>query len=373
MLLAVTVPDRHQREILFVPWVALATVCAGIMWLTPGAETIPYHLAWIGIALAYGLEAWPWRRTILAVTAYTAVTGGILVVRAAQGYIGWGEIAEIPLMSTLVTVVVWNVRRRHLAHGTLARIAERDLVRSAQRVRFARMTSHEMRTPATIAIGYAESLLAQERDPARRVDLEVICDELNRLVRAGDRVIRTIQVHDDSDLQPHDLGLLLRETAERWQVLADRAWVVDVPPIWHVCSAERVRAVLDTLVENAVRYTATGGTVRIFGAEHGEHVVVGVADSGPGMAPAMLRSLAGGAAGADDGSAGWVAADPKSQTGLGLALVRDEAVARGGRLVAGRSAEGGALVVVAVPLVRPRHGVLPHPEVAAQRQLSPVG
>ena len=364
--------DRTPREILFVPWVALAAICAVMMWLTPGEETIPYHLAWIGIALAYGQEAWPWRRTIVAVTAYTAVTGGILVLRAAQGYIGWGEIAEIPLMSTLVTVVVWNVRRRHLAHATLARIAERDRVRSAQRVRFARMTSHEMRTPATIAMGYAESLLLQETDPARRVDLEVICDELNRLVRAGDRVIRTIRVHDDSDLRPHDLAVLLRDTVERWRVLADREWVVDVPTIWHVCSAERVRAVMDTLVENAVRYTSTGDTVRIFGAEHGEHLVVGVADSGPGMGRAMLESLALGVAGVDEPPTGWVAADPKSQTGLGLALVRDEAVARGGRLAAGRSAEGGALVGVAVPLVRPRHGSVPHPEVVAQRRLSPV-
>ena len=44
-------------------------------------------------------------------------------------------------------------------------------------------------------------------------------------------------------------------------------------------------------------------------------------------------------------------ADPKSQTGLGLSLVRETAEALGGRLVAGRSAEGGALLLMVLPAV----------------------
>ena len=49
------------------------------MVVLPGDETMPYHVAWIGMAMAYGFEAWSDRRTAAAIAAFTLVTGGILV------------------------------------------------------------------------------------------------------------------------------------------------------------------------------------------------------------------------------------------------------------------------------------------------------
>lgn len=341
-------PQPQPRSRLFVPWMMFAACCAVLMWLVPGEETVPYHLAWIGIALAYGIEAWPWGRTVAAVVTYTIVTGTILVVRAAADVIAWEELAEIPLMASLVLLVVWNVRKRHLAFAELSRMAHRDHAQAAQRERLSRMTSHEMRTPATIAMGYAEALLVQETDAVRRSDLEVIRDELGRLVLAGERMIRTMRMHDHEHRRELDLTSLLNETAERWSVLANRNWVVACPPLRHVCSADRLRACLDTLVENAVRYTEDGDTVRILGHVENRKLVVGVADSGPGMDPVMLRALGRGEI-THAPSETYLAEDPKAQTGLGLALVREAVLAQGGRLAAGTSAEGGALVTLVVP------------------------
>ncbi len=337
-------PDR-----LLGPWIVFACFCTTLMWMLPGQETVPYHLAWIGLALAYGIEAWEWRRTVAAILVYAVVTGGVLVTRAATGAIVWGEIAEIPLMPMLVLVVVWNIRKRHLAFATLSRMARHDALRAAQRERVSRMTSHEMRTPATIASGYAEILLAQETDPSRRNDLWVIRDELARLVQAGDRLIRTIRMQDHVDLEAVELDLLLCEVVERWSVLAERNWVVDAEPIRHWCSPERLRACLDTLIENAVRYTEIGDTVRILGQVVGGRIVIGVADSGPGIDPMLVQALSRGEVGTTEPHDAYIARDPKAQTGLGLALVRAAAEARGGGVVAGRSAEGGALVLMALP------------------------
>lgn len=334
---------------LFLPWIVVAAGCAVVMWIVPGEETVPYHVAWIGLASAYGIEAWPWRRTVYSVIAFTAVTGGILFERAATGVIAWGETAEIPLMSILVLLVLWNVRRRHVAYGELSRLAERDRLRAAQRERLSRMTSHEMRTPATIALGYADMLLRNETDERARSDLQVICDELRRLVLVGDRVIRMIRVHGEDEVRRHDLGALLRATGERWSVVADRNWVVSCEPIELPCSAERLRACLDTLVENALRYTEDGDTVRIFAARQGTSVRIGVADSGPGMDPLQLQAVNRGHLSTGDIDQPYLADDPKAQTGLGLALVHEAAQARGGRLVAGMSAEGGAMVMMVVP------------------------
>ena len=65
------------------------------------------------------------------------------------------------------------------------------------------------------------------------------------------------------------------------------------------------------------------------------------------MTPELLGAIARGDVRA--GSREYAAEDPKAQTGLGLALVKDAAEFRGGRLVAGRSSEGGALVLMALP------------------------
>jgi signal transduction histidine kinase len=211
------------------------------------------------------------------------------------------------------------------------------------------MTSHEMRTPATIATGYADMLISQETDGERRNDLMVIRDELQRLVLASERLIRTIQVHDQDRLTEVDLDALLRDMAGRWSVLAERNWVVDCDVGRHLCSAERLRGALDTLIENAVRYTEDGDTVRIIGQLHDDQVLIGVADSGPGLDPTLARALCRGELGPWGEDTGYTARDPKAQTGLGLALVSEAADSRGGFVVAGTSAEGGALVMMAVP------------------------
>ncbi|RNM15779.1 sensor histidine kinase [Nocardioides pocheonensis] len=353
---------------LYVPWIGFAAVCTLLMCLLPGEETVPYHLAWIGLALAYGIEAWPWARTVYAVIVFTICTGAVIVVRASTQVIGWGETAEIPLMSILVLLVLWNVRKRQVAYGELSRLAEQERARAVQREQLNRMTSHEMRTPATIALGYVDMLLKNETDERVRSDLRVIGDELSRLVLVADRVMRMIRVHDHVAFQRQDLAALVRETGERWSVVAERNWVVTCEPIELDCSAERLRACLDTLVENALRYTEDGDTVRIFGRRAGGAVTIGVADSGPGMDPQQVQAVNRGrlAASAQDPDLAqtqdqdYVAEDPKAQTGLGLALVRETARARGGRVVAGVSAEGGAVVMMVLPLgVRgpaPQHG-----------------
>jgi signal transduction histidine kinase len=356
---------------LFLPWVMLAVGCAALMWFVPGEETVPYHVAWIGVALAYGIEPWPWRRTMWSLFVYTVVTGGILVIRASEGVIGWGETAEIPLMATLMLIVVHNVRTRHTAHARLARVAWRERWRAERRERISRMTSHEMRTPATIAIGYVEMLIAREHDRQRREDLEVVRDELTRLVLVGGRLIRAIEMHDQEPLGLHDLSALLQETADRWSVVADRIWTVSCPEIRHLCAAARMRSCLDTLVENALRYTQPGDRIRILAQLDSGHLLIGVADSGRGMPMELLDAIARGDF--QVGQSEFTAKDPHAQTGFGLALVQDAAEFRGGRLVAGRSREGGALVLMAIPVTRRRHGSTPAEIHRVRRSFAPPG
>ena len=352
---AVTVaprPPRHGTTYrLFWPWIALTIACLALMWGSPGDEVIPFHLIWIGFALAYGFEPWPVRITCVALAVASLASGAILLARAQLGVIAWEETTEILLMATLAGLVVWHVQRRLAATAAERRLADHQVAVAQQRERLARLTSHEMRTPMTIASGYVDLLLAREDRESQREDLLVVRDELGRLVRAGDRLLRTITLEDKLPRATQELSGLVEETVTRWSTVADRNWVSDTRPATVLASKERLRACLDTLIENAVRYTEPGGTIRVFcRPEPPASVCLGVADSGPGLTPEQAALLNDGEPDpAGEHGLGIGPSGPGGQTGYGLGIVREIITARNGTVRAERAPEGGALIRMLLP------------------------
>lgn len=147
-------------------WSLLAVGCTALMIALPGEETIPYHVAWFGFAVAYGYGPWSPVSTALSVAAYTLASGTVLLWRVAAGQVSVEELAEIPLMCMLVVMMVWHVRHRQSAMDALAAVVERERVRAQMRERLSRITSHEMRTPLTIALGFTDHLLVGSPTPA---------------------------------------------------------------------------------------------------------------------------------------------------------------------------------------------------------------
>lgn len=92
-----------------------------------------------------------------------------------------------------------------------------------------------------------------------------------------------IRFREELPTEPFDLDAMVRELVLRWQVVAARDWRADTAAGVVVCSQERLRACLDTLVENAVRYTGEGQTIRVFARQEGADLVVGVGDGGSGL------------------------------------------------------------------------------------------
>jgi len=284
----------------------------------------------------------------------------VLVVRAATGVLDWQETAEIPLMSLLMVLMVWHVRRRQVALATMTVMAERERAQAQDTERLTRLTSHEMRTPLTIASGYVELLASRADDPDQVRDLAVVADELSRLTRVTERLVRVIRLQGSGEVETVDLDAMLRQTAERWAQVADRRWVVEAHAGEYEGLAERMRTSLDTLIENALRYTADGDTVRLTGSREAGTILVGVADSGSGLSREQIDVING--VGSDDAEA---PRDELSQTGLGLGLVRAVVAARGGRLLAGAAAEGGALVLMQIPAAAPMGQLAPDPVAAS--------
>ena len=346
---------RFDRRHLVVVWTAWALACTTVMFVRPGQETIPYHLGWAGFVLAFGLGTWSRWQLVTALAWYTLATGAALERSWLLGHIGWDETTEIPLMFLLTLLMVWHVRRRQVALGHITKLAARDVQASLDREQLMRLTSHELRTPLTIARGYIELLQTRAIELENQSDLSVVADELKRLSRVSDRLIRMIQLQEDPTSEIVDIDEVMAQAVERWRVVADRQWILDVGAGRALGSPERLRTGLDTLVENAIRYTSEGDTIRLAGSRRLEQVFVGVFDSGVGLSDHQIVAInAGEESSPPSTTAGTVAAmDPKGSlrgTGLGLSIVRALANARGGTLYASHAPEGGAAMVISFPL-----------------------
>jgi two-component system, OmpR family, sensor kinase len=335
---------RLPARRLFWPWVLWACACVVAMVIAPGQETIPYHLGYAALALAAGLDAWSHPQSVVALGGYTLLTGLVLVSRAASGTIAWEETAEIPLMCLLMVMVIWHMERRNTAITRVTQLAERERSQRERRERLVRITSHEMRTPLSIASGYVDLLTAGEVTPQASEDLAVIREELDRLSLATGRMLRLIRLYEDLPVAPVDVDELLRVTATRWHVVASRSWQVEARLGVQVLNEERVRACLDTLIENAVRYTGIGDVIRLFAYQRDGLSFIGVADSGQGFNAAQLEAI--NVVGSEGDPDVPLVSDPRSQTGLGLSLVREVVESRGARLMASVSTEGGGEVSI---------------------------
>ena len=323
----------------------------------PAQEPFAVESVVLSFALLYGFGVWPVARTVATMVAFGAVAALVMYPRARVGDLPTSELVEVFAPIALAGVVIFHVRRRADAVRRERLLAEANRRRSHARDRLSRMTSHELRTPLTIATAYVDQLLMGEPAGRQRGDLETVREELTHLARVSERLVRAVALDLGAPEGATDVRAVLEEVRRRWDVVVDRDLVVVAEAHTVPINADRLRAALDTLVENSVRYTLPGQRVCLFSCAVAGHVEVGVADAGSGMSPELTArinrtadappDLGDGADALDDRSV--MLRDMYSQTGFGLRLVAGIARSAGGHLVASTSDLGGARVALSVP------------------------
>jgi two-component system sensor histidine kinase GlrK len=108
---------------------------------------------------------------------------------------------------------------------------------------------------------------------------------------------------------------------------------------------ERLRNVVDNLLSNAVKYTPVGGTIRLTLRREGNHALLEVADSGPGVPENERQKIF---KPFYQGSAPLVG--PVQGTGIGLSIVQEYVRDHGASIEVLDSALGGACFRVKLPL-----------------------
>jgi signal transduction histidine kinase len=345
----------------FVGWVAFGGLALVLSAQVPDTETVPFHIALAVFALAYTRYHWAIRLTVVSLATFYVLAAALFLRGAMVGALNWTEALEVPITALLVTGVVWQVNRTQQALELVEAAAQRSRDESRDRERLTRLTSHEMRTPLTVVMGFLDLAFATGVSKDVREYLAASFEEVEGLNRVVDRMVRAAHVREEVELSTVEVGPLLKGICSRWQAVAERRWLVDADELVITASRERLVAGLDTLVENAIRYTTRGETVRLIGLRQGDWLLLGVADGGQGLPPGLRETVdervspgaPTAAPPADEYVGGAWYDDPDAGTGLGLEIVRRSSHLRGGILVADRAPEGGAVVAMWIPVEPP--------------------
>jgi signal transduction histidine kinase len=165
-------------------------------------------------------------------------------------------------------------------------------LRSEQLVRqFAADASHELRTPLTTIRGYAELYRQGALGPGQLPDaMRRIEQEATRMSTLVAELLELARLDRTSslDLAETDLAALVRDAAaDAHAVEPARPVRVEAPShLVAVVDEARVRQVLANLLGNVREHTPAGTPAAVRLAASGGGVLLEVADSGPGMAPA---------------------------------------------------------------------------------------
>jgi len=330
---------------LFPGWVTFAAVNTALMFAVPGKETIPFHFVYISMAVVYGLQPWPLRRTYAVLGLVALTTGGALVWHVNNEVIGWEETAEIPLMALLFLVMVWHVRRRIAATREARRYADSEHEMREQQKRFVRFASHELRTPVTVGRGFAELIRDAQPGSQAAQDAIVVLEEFDNLERIAASLLTLARVDERATVKPAVVPLspLLERTVTRWRPAADRDWRLSPTSAVVVADRQRLETAIDSLVENAVRYTEKGGRIGLAAYPDAESIVIEVRDDGPGIPDEELayvfESFRSGAS--------------RGGTGIGLAIVKTIVEAHGGAVSVENLPGGGASFRLRLPVQGP--------------------
>ena len=110
------------------------------------------------------------------------------------------------------------------------------------------------------------------------------------------------------------------------------------------CDRDRVLQVFGNLVGNAIKFTPSGGSIRVAVESRGEEALFSVADSGPGIAPEELAHVF---------DRFWQAKKTaRLGTGLGLTIAKALVEAHGGRIWVESTLGKGATFFFTMPAVR---------------------
>jgi signal transduction histidine kinase len=235
-------------------------------------------------------------------------------------------------------------------------VARVQASQSSQR-EFVANVSHELKTPLTSIQGFAQAILDGTADTpeARQQAAQVIFNESGRMHRLALDLLDLARLDAgtaDLTMSPLDLTILLNAVAEKFAPLAARAGVTvaaqaeALPPL--TGDGDRLAQVFTNLVDNALKFTPSGGQVTLSAQVDGTDVLIEVRDTGRGISPEALPHVFDRFY-QEDASRSH---KERRGAGLGLAIAQEIVAAHGGKISVRSQLGQGTVFSVRLPLAQ---------------------
>jgi signal transduction histidine kinase len=305
---------------------------------------------------------WGIERQALAVVvaAVALLLLGIGMVSAViDGYLADRNALEAARLRRYVTELEGTRNELQATTASLSLALEAAATSSQSKSQFLATMSHELRTPLNVIIGFSELLKSEALgplgDPRYReysADIHASGSHLLSLINDVLDFSKAEAGRLDLREEPLDLREVLSDCLRLTAPGAREAGITvtaDLPSAAPsvLADARRMKQIALNLLSNALKFTPSGGTVKVSLLVDGDGMAVVVSDSGIGMTPEQIP----------------VALEPFGQvdsslsrqhegTGLGLPLCRRFAEAHGGSLTIESAIGEGTSVTVRLPAER---------------------
>ena len=268
---------------------------------------------------------------------------------------------------------------RILEHETAERRSAEQALRVADRRKdeFLATLAHELRNPLAPLMNGLEILRMAGANPAMAErSREVMERQLRQMVRLVDDLLDVSRITTGKLMvrrSPVQLQQVIRsavELAEPFIKSRGHTLELDLPaePVWLEADATRLSQVFSNLLNNAAKYTNSGGAIRLDARVTGKSVAVRVIDNGIGLTPAMLGRVFDMFAQVD-----YSLERSNAGLGVGLTLARRLVELHEGRLEAfSEGTDKGSTFVATLPLAAaagPQPAVQAAPETTPERSL----
>lgn len=237
-----------------------------------------------------------------------------------------------------------------LAQAVQERVAQLEQVAEERRV-FVANLAHEMKTPLTSIMGYADLLyLPRQVSEAQRVEYScIILDEARRLRSLSAKLLELLTVGSvNLTLVPTPLEQVVGEVAVSLEPLleqADLTLLCDCPPLILNMDVELFKSLLYNLLDNARKASPTGGKLSFTAQAEGGQAILRIRDWGRGIPPQELDKIC---------QPFYMVDKSRSRkaggAGLGLALCQAIVTAHGGTMTFESQPGEGTQVTLSFPL-----------------------
>jgi two-component system phosphate regulon sensor histidine kinase PhoR len=314
----------------------LASMSEGVVVIGPNQRVIFCNAAF---CRAVNIEIATWEgRPVVEVIPNADLLSFVEQVRTVNAPIT-SELIVGSVRTRSFAVTATPIRSNDTTSGSVIVLHDISELRRLERARrdFVANVSHEFKTPLTAIQGFAETLLSGALEDAEhsRKFIEIIRENAVRLGRLTDDLLKLAQIEAgklELQRQPVAVNSVIQPCLEVARLKADQKNLTldtdcraDLPLVNgdSLC----LQQVLQNLLDNAVRYSPTGGRIIVRAFVRGSEIVISVSDSGVGIPKAEQERIferfyrADASRSREDGG-----------TGLGLSIAKHLVEAHGGRI-----------------------------------------